>query len=92
MLVAAGAVSLSSLLELSALAEPTAGSAGEPIIRKVGISDDETQMLIYARNLCANPVVMLSTIELEVDICRLGSPQLIIADLPEHIDPAGYRL
>ena len=49
--------------ELPAFVEAAAGPAGTPTIRKVDISNDGTQMLIYGRNSCRNLVVQLSTIK-----------------------------
>ncbi len=64
----------------------------EVTIRKVDLSDDGTQVIIYGKNFCLNPVVRLSTIELEIDSVDLDSPESIVADLPDNIDTAGYRL
>ncbi len=89
------AVSLLLLAQLAipALAESSVASAGAPTIRKVDVTDDETQILIYGKNFCANPVVKLSTITLDIDSVDLGGPELIVADLPENpLVPAGYRL
>jgi hypothetical protein len=49
-------------------------------------------MFIYGRNFCPDPVVQLSTISLDVDSVDLSNPQRIVADLPNDLDPAGYRL
>ncbi len=62
-----------------------------PIIRKADVSADETQLIISGRGFCLNPVVKLSTISLDVASVDLDSPQVIVANLPAHIDPAGYR-
>lgn len=58
----------------------------------MALNDDETQFLIYGRGFCLNPVVKLSTIDLAIDSVDLNKPQVIVANLPDHIDPAGYRL
>lgn len=78
--------------ELPVLAEAASGSAGSPVIRRVDISDDETQMFIYGENFCRNPVAKLSIIKLDIDSVQLRDPELIVADLPDNLDPAGHRL
>ena len=67
------------LLLLAVAVAPTSvvAQTGAPLIRKADVSDDETQLLIFGKNFCLNPVVKLSTIELEVVSVDLGGPEVI---------------